>query len=174
MTGGGEWRRLARRTRAAQRATQRRGSGRGRAQPDRPGMLRAATSNRQPTGPAASTTETTKETTMPDSPAADAYLAAIYDQANQRLGHTIHTIMRSIFDDDSFPWRRPDTRQTIADALRDIPPDTDLPDAIARAICAVYAGRDFPHNPDIVRQAVDRRLADAGPHGDQPGAQTSW
>jgi len=174
VTGGDEWRRLARRTRAAQRATQRRGSGRGREQPDRPGMLRAATSNRQPTGPAASTTE--KENTMTNP--ADHRTSTIYDAMHakiiERLGRALYETTKAVFDADGFRWRDNATRTAIAAHLREIPPDTDLAATITQVITAVYTDHGFAHDAAAVRQAVTRQLDGAGPHGDQPGAQTSW
>jgi hypothetical protein len=175
MASGDEWSRLARRARADQLAAQRRGNGRGRAQPDRPGMIRAVTTrpppDRQPTGPAASTTDTTKETTMPDSPA---YLAAMHAKANEHLGRALYETTKAVFDADGFRWRDHDTQTAIAARFRDLRDDTAITAAITAVICATYADHGHPHDPAAVRRAVTRQLDGAGPHGDQPGAQTSW
>ena len=67
------------------------------------------------------------------------------------------------FAADRFGWRDDATRAAIARNLRDIPPDTDTPDAITRVICAVYDERGFPlHHPGAVRQAVGRHLQELG------------
>jgi hypothetical protein len=92
-----------------------------------------------------------------DTPPGDR-LTAMLNQANERLGRNIHTIVRSIFDADGFPWHRPETRQAITGALRAVPDDTDLADLIARVITAVYTEHGFPHNPATVRQAVGRQV----------------
>ena len=105
---------------------------------------------------------------------ADAYLDAMHDQANRRLSHTIVTVTRAVFNADGFAWNRPAIRATIAARFRDLPDDTDAADGIAQVICAVYTDHEYPHDPAAVRQAVARQLDGAGPHGDQPGAQTSW
>jgi hypothetical protein len=96
-----------------------------------------------------------------DTPPGDR-LSAMLNQAQQRLGRNIHTIMLSVFDADGFRWNRPKTRQAIAAALRAVPDGTDFADMITWAITAVYTEHDFPHNPDTVRQAVGRQLAAPG------------
>lgn len=65
MTGGAEWRRQVRRLRADRAAAKRRHPAGGRAQPDRPGMIRLlpAQPYSQPPAPGAASTE---ESTMPN------------------------------------------------------------------------------------------------------------
>jgi len=105
---------------------------------------------------------------------ADTYFEAMYDQANKRLGHTIGTVTRAVFDADGFQWNRPAICATIAARFRDLRDDTDLRDGITRVICGTYTDHGYPHDPAAVRQAVTRQLGDAGPHGDRPGGPISW
>lgn len=104
--------------------------------------------------------------------------SAIYDamhaKINERLGQALYDTTKAVFDADGFRWRDNDTRTAIAARFREIPQDTDLTNAIVQVICGIYADRAFAHDPAAVRQTVDRHLGDARPHGDQPGAPTSW
>jgi hypothetical protein len=102
--------------------------------------------------------------TNPSTPADD-ILAAMYNQANERLGHIIHAAMRAVFAADGFRWNCADTRQAIADAIRQIP------------------GRRRPrrrHHPShLHRLRLPRPPARPGhcPTGSRPPArrrQTSW
>jgi len=97
---------------------------------------------------------------------ADAYLDAMHDQANQRLGHIAYTASKAVMDADGFNWHNHATRAAIARAFRQIPADADFTDGITRAVCTVYAAHRHPHNPDSVRQAVARHLGEG--HGTLP------
>ncbi len=63
MTSGAEWLKLARAAQSAQHANQRRGSGRGRATPDRAGMVRARINPTKPDHPADENTPASQPTT---------------------------------------------------------------------------------------------------------------
>lgn len=67
MTSGAEWRRRLRRVQTERAAAKRRHPATGRARPDQPGTLHAVPnqSDRQPSGPAAATTEETNVTDLP-------------------------------------------------------------------------------------------------------------
>jgi hypothetical protein len=101
---------------------------------------------------------------------ADAYFEAMYDQANRRLGHTIGTVTKAVFDADGFGWNRPAVCATIAARFRDLPDDTDLAEGLTTVICATYTEHGFAHDPGTVRQAVDRQLEGHGtsPQDDTP------
>lgn len=173
MTGGEDWASRMRRAQADRAAARRRHPASGRAQPDRPGMLRAvpAQPDHQPP-PTTAAAVTDEENTMTNP--ADAYLDAMHDQASQRLGHIATTAVKAVMDADGFHWRDHATGAAVARAFREIPPAADFIDGIAQVVCTVYTDHGFPHNPDTVRLAVARHLGDAGPHGDQPGERTSW
>jgi hypothetical protein len=107
-------------------------------------------------------------------PAGDAWLDAMHDAAARRYGRLAADTVRAVFTADGFDWHSHATQVAVARAFRDLPDDTDLADGIAQVICAVYTDHGFAHDPATVRQAVARQLGDAGPHGDRPGARTSW
>lgn len=103
--------------------------------------------------------------TNPLNPADDhksIYLDAMSEHLTKYEGEIVTETIVAVFAADRFGWRDDATRAAIARNLRDIPPDTDTPDAITRVICAVYDERGFPHDPGAVRQAVGRHLQELG------------
>ena len=94
-------------------------------------------------------------------PADDAWLDAMADKANKRLGEAIATVTRAVFDADRFDWRPPGIQATVAAAFHQLRDYTDIAGDIATVITTVYADHGHPHDPAAVRTAVARQLADA-------------
>ena len=101
--------------------------------------------------------------TTPSGDHNDAYFDAMHAKITEREGQILYAATSAIFDADGFAWRDDDTRTAIAYSFRHLGEADGFADALTQIICAVYAGRDFPHDPDAVRRAVVRQLGDA--HG---------